>query len=490
MNSIYQTDIVPTVSLLLGIPIPFSSLGIIISDLFLKPRLQQQQQTLNNPLEDNNVLSTLDYLHALNLNMEQIYLYMKTLIEYDGTFLSSSVDLLLQDYHSVRKRYNDIVKTKSLNETKINSVITGMREFIGGVRTVCTEKWAKFNDVYIYTGIALLLMLLIIICGMIILQNDNYDNSKRFDNGLLTKLKFVFLTDFDWTSILSLVLIIFHSFSFFSNSFVVFEQEVVAFSYQTLIVAVAYKSLRQFWITKTNNYNIVRNCCRILWPYFAIMACIRLSSLFHSCRDQQDECVIIEFLQPFNKYNGSSFIGYLVRAFFLALSVFFYRMVISYSERTFVKYLSCNKKYENILFSLSFEVTRGLIMGIIALILLDGLLKIVSVTIAWIIYITFIIGLVGLIWKPWLLAEQYIEEIDWSQQQLTGANNATTHCLFPLSWLLMLALTPIVMIVAVPNDAYVAVFVLMILQLTLTIRILQDSPQGIPREGERDRDGL
>ncbi len=403
---------------------------------------------------------------------------MKTLIEYDGTFSSSALDLLLKDYHLVRKRYDNVIKTKIINETEANSVISDMTEFIKGVRAVCTAKWAKFNDMYIYIGIVILILQLISVCSMLILQRNN-QNPKASFSQLLTNLKGILLTDY--TSGISLLLVTFHSFSLFSNSFVIFEQTVVTVSTQTLIILLAFNALRQQWSNNNNNNTLFtkQHAIRILWPYFGIMVCTRLSSIFHSCRDQQDECIVIEFLQPFNKYNNLSLVNNIMKTLLLCLSVFFYRLVITHSERTFDKYLSCNKKYADIFFNLTFVFLREYIGGILVILFLDNLFKIVSVALAWMIYTTFVIGLAVLIWKPWLLAGKYIKEIDW---RLIGANDIVIHCLSPVTWLLMMVLLPIVMIVVVPNDTYIVVFVLMILQLSLTVVILQETPRGTYRE--------
>lgn len=73
LRTVHQVDLVPTLSLLLGLPIPFGNLGQIIPEMFQHGR----QGAAGSPSEDD-----LRYVHGLNealaMNAEQVLRYLKT----------------------------------------------------------------------------------------------------------------------------------------------------------------------------------------------------------------------------------------------------------------------------------------------------------------------------------------------------------------------------------------------------------------------------
>ena len=423
---------------------------------------------------------TIDFLHALNLNMEQLYTYLKTLVEYDRTFSSSEVNSLLNIYLSAKKRYVETKASKNLNSTAMESVAAEMKEFIRGVRLICTEKWAKFNDTYIYTGMAFLLAHFVCVCVMF-LYNSNMESTHH---RLMETLKRIF--SIDWTSLLSLVLIVFHSFSLFSNSFVVYEGNVVTFSSQTLIIVLAFGALRRLLAERgcDSFSDFARVCFKVLWPYCGVMACIKLSAVFHSCRDQQDDCEIGEMLKPLMKHNVKTIMGSFLKISFFSASWYLYRVSVTYCEQTFAKYLYDSKHYRKMFFSLFFLVTCESVFIVLLISIFDELLRIVSVVSAWIIYAVFGIGLIGIFRAPWYDSENYFKELNHDRLITTCKTGYSknlediVHCLFPVSHLFVIVLTPVLMLVAVPNDSYTAAIGLMVLQLCLTIVILQETPQG------------
>jgi phosphatidylinositol glycan class O len=72
LKTIPQIDIVPTISLLLGMPIPFGNIGKLIPELFLK-------QTFNSILESDlsrvDLNRMIDVLKLMHLNCWQIHKY-------------------------------------------------------------------------------------------------------------------------------------------------------------------------------------------------------------------------------------------------------------------------------------------------------------------------------------------------------------------------------------------------------------------------------
>ena len=470
---VYQTDIVPTVSRLLGVPIPFSSLGMVLPDLFHRP-------SGLFPLDGPGTVS-LDLLQSLHLNMEQVHLYLKALVKHDHSFSSPAVDSLMKVYLSAVKRYTDVKGTKEMmNETVVDSVASEMKAFIRGVRAVCVEKWAKFNDTYINIGISLLLVHIVLVCVMLVSQSKPSTPSLHLRMTALLvmvrRLKAVRFRSIDVTSCVSVFVAVFHSFSLFSNSFVVYEQSVVIFSTQSLMLVLALGVLRQTIVGRdTRRFKeILGDCFRTLLPYCGVMVCVRLSAVFHSCRDQQDECTVVEFLKPYSKYSDSaSLVNTVLKVVGIGASVCLYRVAVTHFERTVSGYLSC-KRCQTIHSSLSFAWARESVSAVLVILLFEEIFRIVSVVAAWIVYVVFMVGLVGVAWRPWW----YIKGTDCQRESDFTRAWDDVHCLYPVAWLLMIVIAPVTLVVAVPNDSYLPALGVMVLQLSLTVAVIQDSPRG------------
>ena len=451
---------------------------MIIPDIFLSPWVRDDSNRFVNTLSTKPKALQMSYLQSLNRNMEQMYSYTKALVEYDRTFSSEAVDSMVKVYLSASKKYDEVKRLDDFNDTLFESVKEEMVDFIRGVRLVCVMKWAKFNDIYIYSGILLLLVHFVSIFVILLSKPSHLFRLKI--HYLTKKLKILLFHSADWVSLLSLLLIVLHSLSLFSNSFVVYELKVVLFSHQTLIVVLAVTKLKHLLIGRSSHETekLMSVCFKSLLPYFVVMVCARLSASFHSCRDQQDECTPAEFLKPYSKFSESSLSSNVLKVSLIGSTVFMYRAALSHCQKTFEKYFSSNK-YHTLYSFLSFPWTRESICSVLVILLFDEIFRIVSIISAWIVYVAFIIAIISIVWKPWLsIRKNAVNNPNSSfSTDLDGATD-TVYCLSPVSWLLMIILAPIAMVIAVPNDSYIAVLGLLILQISFTIRIVQELPQG------------
>lgn len=418
-----------------------------------------------HPMTNNG--HSMTYLRALYLNMNQLYTYLKALIHHDISFTHSALDTLVKLYHSTRTRYEQLMMLHgaATNETEVDVIMKDMIEFIRGVRSVCTEKWAKFNDVYIYSGICVLMLHLIGIIWTVYVHATP-------------------LSSIDQSWLLSICLILFHSFSLFSNSFIVFEQDVVKFSTQSIIVVLAYYRIKHTFRVCTQQQQqqqpydrlqpstLCSVCLQVLWPYTGILVCVRLSTMYHTCRDQQDECTINEFLLPFTKYIGTSVssLGMCLRFILIVVSVWFYRVSIRHFEHTLYR-IQHTRLHRTIFSSVLFVIARELIWIVVAIPLLESTsYKDLSVWLAWLGYTPFIIGLCLLIVNPWAATVPV---------HSTTTGSRMDHVYVSVSWLLLVVMCPIVLVVGVPNDSYILPLGLMIIQLSLTVRVIHGPCEGI-----------
>ena len=112
--------------------------------------------------------------------------------------------------------------------------------------------------------------------------------------GVLQKLNVV--------QVLAVSLVAIHSLCMFSNSFVLYEADMLAFFIQTLVTCLAIRALHIDFTNSSKSKESGLSLTTILVslaPYLTLMVCVRLSKAFYSCRDLQlqDGCYSTSFLQ-------------------------------------------------------------------------------------------------------------------------------------------------------------------------------------------------
>ncbi|KAJ7089362.1 hypothetical protein B0H15DRAFT_908228 [Mycena belliarum] len=127
-RSIQQIDIVPTLSLLLGLPIPFNNLGSVIPELFWRDR------------------QGAGLLRALEINVAQIKSYL------DAYRASSSGGELDNDWLSLMSAWT---ATQAANLTVDQNLIV-MSNYTRVALAACRSIWAQFNPFLMGLGLALL----------------------------------------------------------------------------------------------------------------------------------------------------------------------------------------------------------------------------------------------------------------------------------------------------------------------------------------------
>ncbi|EKM51057.1 uncharacterized protein PHACADRAFT_263024 [Phanerochaete carnosa HHB-10118-sp] len=125
-RSIQQIDLVPTLSLLLGLPIPYNNLGSLIPELFWDDR---EGRHFNG---------------ALEMNFAQVERYLRS---YRASPHGSELD-------------NSWAKLRKLADTAVERppgfFWTSLNDYMRYALSVCRELWAQFNITLIGMGLALL----------------------------------------------------------------------------------------------------------------------------------------------------------------------------------------------------------------------------------------------------------------------------------------------------------------------------------------------
>ncbi|KAF6327864.1 phosphatidylinositol glycan anchor biosynthesis class O [Rhinolophus ferrumequinum] len=139
-----QISLVPTLALLLGLPIPFGNIGEVIAELFSEVEDTQPHS------------SALAQATALHLNAQQVSRFLHT-------YSAAAQDLQVKELHRLHDlfskasaEYQRLLQSPQGAEAALQTVITELQQFLRGVRAMCIESWARFSLVHMAGGAALL----------------------------------------------------------------------------------------------------------------------------------------------------------------------------------------------------------------------------------------------------------------------------------------------------------------------------------------------
>jgi GPI ethanolamine phosphate transferase 3 subunit O len=135
-RSIQQIDLVPTLSLLLGLPIPFNNLGTVIPELFWRDR------------------SGSDYTKALDINARQVYAYLDA---YRNSPSGGELDGAWSNLEASWMRFN-ASKPQDRPETTVNFTRLALE--------TCRSLWARFNPALMVGGLGVVTLSLVVGWGV------------------------------------------------------------------------------------------------------------------------------------------------------------------------------------------------------------------------------------------------------------------------------------------------------------------------------------
>lgn len=164
-RAVNQIDLVPTVSLLLGLPIPFNNLGFPIDEAFGTIRSRVQ---------------------AAYLTTQQLMRYRNHSAEVQGN------DEIVLQYHALMTKIADF---KDLNSEDTAAFLTAAAEFQAYFLDYCKGLWAKFDLVLMSLGIAVLILSLTVLVTY----------SRSIPSVRVLTLSFEFIGSFIAMSLLGLV---------------------------------------------------------------------------------------------------------------------------------------------------------------------------------------------------------------------------------------------------------------------------------------------
>ena len=335
-DSVSQKNIVPTLSLLLGFPIPYSNLGSIIPDLFLN------QET---PLSSLSFLS-----RALLANCLQVWRCLKhysllssDIPHHEMTSFRLQIETIISLYQS-----SDFYEVNHLHE-----FIEKCTNFLQHSESLCQSIWARFriermsygiclltfvsliqyyicinisnlkvinltDNIFLFATISHVVLIILLISAdlsfilKIILTSSclislpylisRITTSRSFLlNSLRYPVNFLFLIPFVFSIISPL--------SLFSNSFVIREDSRIGYMLQTYNCILLAKSVSVSYTRSKNKKPVFPS---LLGPC-SLLVLMTLTRIFHVCRVEQLPCESSIFSLPLLSLAEKSFIAAVFR---------------------------------------------------------------------------------------------------------------------------------------------------------------------------------
>ncbi|KAI4876353.1 hypothetical protein NFI96_017816 [Prochilodus magdalenae] len=344
-----QTDLVPTLALLLGVPIPYSSVGQVLLPLF--PR----NSSLGAPM-------SLSQAEALWINVKQVNRFLET---YSNMAKDIPADSLSQLQSHFTQLSSQFLSSVSKGAPPSAELTASMQAYLSSVRETCRASWARFNPFKMAAGL-LVLGLACIACyvlselSLVVLQGKVLKIpvvagvlvGGAIAAGQLFRLGFVEVSwCFGAAALMSevvflwrirrafirgsssarlslrhlltppLIVLLLRCASLLSDSYVISEGRVVTFLLFTLGL---YVPLRLNWdgllvpspppdTQKPPGLlppalplsTVRRESTTLLVSVGVLVGCLYLSLSFHSCREEQGSCQPSAFLTPLSRVQDS-----------------------------------------------------------------------------------------------------------------------------------------------------------------------------------------
>ncbi|XP_069780362.1 GPI ethanolamine phosphate transferase 3 isoform X2 [Narcine bancroftii] len=147
-----QIDLVPTLALLLGIPIPYSNIGMVIPDMFTSlPKLDDNQH--------------LEHVKALCINAIQVNRFLESYSQVTKDLPLKKLSYLKQLFSTAMAEYSDLIIHRQVSEnivldqnhhTRMQNLLITLQQYLRETKEMCGETWAQFNPTHMLFGIVLL----------------------------------------------------------------------------------------------------------------------------------------------------------------------------------------------------------------------------------------------------------------------------------------------------------------------------------------------
>lgn len=325
-RSVDQIDLVPTFSMLMGLPIPFNNLGYPIEECFSKDNIAFQRASYLTLKQIHNYIleSSLQESDELNEIYQQVerkfeqndsqlsketLKYQKLNLEkckdlwarFDLTSISIGISLILISL-LLTFTYSKLIPNVVVSQLNDQFFTVGILSMFIGITITNSITFVLRPEHLNFIWASVLGVAVGIIIGILVPIMDRYSIpwlSSRISENIF---------DGGW-SIVSCVFITIHCILFTSNSFTIWEDKIVSF----LITTFGFLALFKF-IQRSHNSNLTK----VLGIYNSLLfiICQRAASSIQICREEQQQ-----YCQSTFKLNWWAVALLYFSAFFLPLSI-------------------------------------------------------------------------------------------------------------------------------------------------------------------------
>lgn len=338
---VHQIDLVPTLASILGIPIPFSSLGTTILDILPANYFR------NTNLEDFQYA-----LHSLWSNVVQTRSYIETYSSESSLFPQDKLITIKEKYEAVYRRVKHVRSFEDFQSFAVDA-----KAYLKIIRDMCFEVWVQFDSNLISRGLVLTFSTIFFsymivdglprdrlseifesaflytsvlatvgtaLCAAVLFFCDlveEFQNTVLFATGMVSIFMFAMLVIQNWDVISSnwyknhktrkwlnyssRIIFLLSICGLFSNSYIIEEALVLCFLLITLIWLLVFNvKSNEIEHSEKKSKSGLKAHSSMLW-FFLIStgsvaaSLIRFSNYFWTCRDEQHRsCNISELRKP------------------------------------------------------------------------------------------------------------------------------------------------------------------------------------------------
>ncbi|XP_048366905.1 GPI ethanolamine phosphate transferase 3 [Sphaerodactylus townsendi] len=150
-ETVPQVNLVPTLALLLGVPIPYSNIGEVMAELFA--------------VEGDAVSSGLAQLAAYSINARQVNRFLQSYSLAAQDLSAEKLQRLQEQFSSAVEDYGRLLAQAGRPALSEMEDLQGrFRQYLRGARAVCEESWARFQPACMVAGCALLASSCLLCC--------------------------------------------------------------------------------------------------------------------------------------------------------------------------------------------------------------------------------------------------------------------------------------------------------------------------------------
>ena len=226
--SIFQIDLVPTIATLLKLEIPFGSLGMSIPQMTL-PKVSKCP-TSHCP-KSSELKSVLVLIDTMKSGMSQVYSFVRYYFQHTGDlrdvldFWEKHVDILSLKLKAVKlgECFAKNTCDSSEEDSSVKELISVAVEMISILRNSlekCRDVWARFDMAYMVSGVFFMVLICLYLLFNLLIMLDTVKKDRTLANHLT----------------ISAVVLLFNPLIFASNSYIIFEDSVVFYLMQSMLL--------------------------------------------------------------------------------------------------------------------------------------------------------------------------------------------------------------------------------------------------------------